>query len=196
MLCSSCCHSILTISSFSVKCELEKYYKQKIAVIRKEGRETMKRQMKVGNNPTLKKAPKSISVLFIKQRTSHCITAFSVSLGTTYYIMWKGKLGPRIKQNQHQLSFCDQGSQECGRYQGFFSMARFQEISPKLTACLCFSCADLAALWMKILPWMRWRVPVVVCWAVHHGNAVTLKGWNLQPDLCIVSHSWTSSIGI
>lgn len=58
MLCSSRHHLILTISSFSVKCELEKYNEQKVVMARKDGREAMKKQMIAGSNATLKRKKK------------------------------------------------------------------------------------------------------------------------------------------
>lgn len=105
MLCSSSRHLILTISSFSVKCELEKCYEQKIAMTRKDRRETMKRQLKEGNNATLKMVPKNIPALLIYQQSSHRITVFSISPRTAYYLlMSKRELEPRIEQNQCRFS--------------------------------------------------------------------------------------------
>lgn len=72
---------------------------------RKDRRETMKRQLKEGNNATLKMVPKNIPALLIYQQSSHRITVFSISPRTAYYLlMSKRELEPRIEQNQCRFS--------------------------------------------------------------------------------------------
>lgn len=107
MLCTSCHHLILTISFFSIKCELEKYHEWKIVMTSKDQTET-KWQMRTGNNTTLRRYLKIFQFFSFSNNLHITSQHFPFYLEPLSFchepLQVKGALEQCIKQNKRQFS--------------------------------------------------------------------------------------------